>query len=61
MKRVTYKTEKELEALKYIAKCYDFALTLCITLAFNQLDITTISLREEKDFKHELKHSVKTH
>ena len=58
MKRVTYKTEKELEALKYIAKCYDFALTLCITLAFNQLDITTISLREEKDFKHELKHSV---
>lgn len=58
MIRVTYTTEKELEALKYLSKCYDFALSLCISLAFNELDSSVIYLRERKDYRHELKRFV---
>lgn len=58
MKRVTYTTENELEALKYLSKCYDFALSLCISLAFSELDIAVVYLREQKFFKHELKYFI---
>ena len=55
MKRVTYTTEEDLECLKYLSRCYDFALSLCISLAFSELDTSIVYLREQKDFKQELK------
>ena len=55
MKRVTYTTEEDLECLKYLSRCYDFALSLCISLAFNELDTSIVYLREQKDFKQKLK------
>ena len=56
MKRVTYTTEEDLECLKYLSRCYDFALSLCISLAFNELDTSIVYLREQKDFKQKLKY-----
>ena len=56
MKRVTYATENDLECLRYLSKCYDFALSLCISLAFNELDTSIVYLREQKNFKQELKY-----
>lgn len=54
MKRVTYTTEAELECLKYLSRCYDFALSLCISLAFNELDTSIVYLREQKGFKKKI-------
>ena len=55
MKRVTYLTENELECLRYLSKCFDFALSLCISLALNELDTAIVFLREQKCFKQKLK------
>lgn len=56
MKRVTYTTEEDLECLRYLSRCYDFALSLCISLALNELDTSIVYLREQKNFKHQLKY-----
>lgn len=58
MKKVTYTTANELECLKYLSKCYDFALSLCITLALSELDTAVVMLREERMFRQEMKRYV---
>lgn len=58
VKRVTYSDDRELECLRYLTKCYDFALALHITLALNELDIVLGMLRDGKQYTREVKRYV---
>ena len=54
-KRVSYSTERELECLRYLSKCYDFALSLHISLAMNELYTAIAKLRDAGMYVREVK------
>ncbi|SFG75433.1 hypothetical protein [Prevotella sp. KH2C16] len=58
VKRITYGSDRELECLRYLSKCYDFALSLSISLALNELDTAAGMLRDGRMFRHGLKKYV---
>ena len=55
-KRYVFKTEKELEGLRWTARVIDFGVSLTIMAALNELTTAYVMLREHKDlFKHNIK------
>lgn len=55
-KRYFFRTEKELEGLRWTARVVDFGVSLTIISALNELTTAFIMLRERKDlFKHNVK------
>ena len=59
MKKVYYKSEKDLEGLKWCAKIMDFGVSLMIKAAVNELNTAYIMLRESPKFRHEIKNHAK--
>ena len=58
MKKITYSTERELESIRHLATCYDFALSLMISLALSELDTCVVRIRTYSMFRHDVKRCI---
>ena len=54
-RKVYFRTEKELEGIKYVAKVMDFGLSLTIECAFNEMLNAYLMIRDMPIFRHKIK------
>lgn len=56
-KKYVYRTQKELDGLRWTSRVIDFGVSLTVASALNELTTAYIMLRERKDlFRHHVKH-----
>lgn len=49
MKKISYTTKQDFECVEYLARCYDFALSLLISMAFNELETSVVYIRDRRE------------